>query len=65
VSEHHNYLSEIFAARLMFGESVVATEACRVYAAARPENELAPSSSFFAALGRSALANRDTSDSNS
>jgi hypothetical protein len=47
VSEHHNYLSEIFAARLMLGESVVATEACRVYAAARPENELAPSSSFF------------------
>jgi hypothetical protein len=47
VSEHHNYLSEIFAARLMFGESVVATEACRVYAAARPENELAPFFEFL------------------
>jgi hypothetical protein len=46
VSEHHNYLSEIRAARLMFDEGVVATEACRVYSAARPENELA-SSSFF------------------
>jgi hypothetical protein len=31
----------------MLDEGVVATEVCRVYTAAGPENELAPSSSFF------------------
>ncbi|UQX13368.1 hypothetical protein [Candidatus Mycobacterium methanotrophicum] len=39
VADHHNYLREI-AARLMLEESVVATEACRVYAVARDESEL-------------------------
>ena len=46
VSDHHGYLRAI-ADRLMLEESYVATEACRVYAAAREEEEFASIAAFL------------------
>jgi predicted ATPase len=46
VPDHHNYLREI-STRLMIDESVVATEACRVYAANCPEPDAAQVGDFL------------------
>lgn len=46
IPDHHGYLRAV-ADRLMLDESYIATEACRVYAASRDQQEFAPIGDFL------------------